>query len=364
MSAPLAPSRPLAPSDRLGDLTPYEAPRPDPAVTLALDSNEGAPLDATTLRALSAVTAESVARYPDASPLEARLAQTLGVDPARVVLSNGGDDAIDRVCRAILNPGDTLLTHAPGFVMIPRWARLSGARVRSIDWLDGPFPLEGVLGGIDATTRLVALVSPCNPTGRAIDPDAIEAVADRCASLGALLMLDQAYAEFDDADPATRLLGRDHVVIVRTFSKAMGAAGLRLGYSVAPQRVASWLRTVGGPYPVSAPSIALGGSILGGIDARRALIARTAEHRDALTARLRAGGARVTESRANFVLARFDDAASVHASLLGQGVRVRRFAPSSPVHDRLRITVPADPAQMNQLTDALGRALSPTRATP
>jgi histidinol-phosphate aminotransferase len=343
----------IKPADRIGDLRPYAPPLRDSRIILALDNNEGAPIDASMLGVICTVSPEDISVYPDQSPLEARIARQFSIDPERVVLTCGGDDAIDRVCRALLSPGDTMLTHAPGFVMIPRWAQLAGADVRSIDWLSGPFPIGLFLESIDETTTLVSLISPCNPTGQIITTDDILAIVERARLVGAVVMLDQAYIEFADDDPADRLLDASNVVLVRTFSKAMGAAGLRVGYAIAPETIAEWLRSVAAPYPVSSISLRLAEAIMDARSSRERCIGQTRQSRQGLVSLLRRDGVTVLNSQANFVLARFRNAEETHADLLAQGISVRRFSTGGEIERYLRITVPSCSRQFQQLLDAL-----------
>lgn len=343
----------VQPADRIGTLRPYTPPPRDPRITLTLDNNEGAPVDASLLEAIRGIGPEALTRYPDASGLERSIAERFGIEAARVIVTNGGDDAIDRICRAMLAPGDTMLTHTPGFVMIPRYAQLAGARVNTVDWLEGDFPMRSMLDAIDAGTRLIALISPSNPTGAVIDADAIVAIASRADAVGAVVLLDQAYIEFADEDPIERVLELPNVVIVRTFSKAMGLAGQRVGYAIGPAPIIDWLRTVGGPYPVSVLSILLAQAAFDQSAKRESIVARTVANRAQLTQRLASLGITSLPSQANFVLARFDDAGATHAALLEQGVSVRRFSQGGDIESYLRITVPADPAQQNQLLEAL-----------
>ena len=343
----------VQPADRIGTLRPYTPPPRDPRITLTLDNNEGAPVDASVLEAIRGIDPEALTRYPDASGLEGSIAERFGIDASRVIVTNGGDDAIDRICRAMLAPGETMLTHTPGFVMIPRYAQLAGAKVNGVDWLAGAFPLESMIDTIDEGTKLIALISPSNPTGAMIDVDAILMIASKAQSVGALVLLDQAYIEFADEDPIERVLELPNVVVVRTFSKAMGLAGQRVGYAIGPTQVIDWLRTVGGPFPVSVLSLAVAQAAFEQTDKREPIIARTVAHRVQLAQRLASLGVTALPSQANFVLARFDDAGATHAALLKQGVSVRRFRQGGDIESYLRITVPADPAQQNQLLEAL-----------
>jgi len=340
-------------ADRIGSLRPYTPPARDPRIKLTLDSNEGAPVDASVLEAIRGIDAEALARYPDARGLERTIAQGLGIDPTRVIVTNGGDDAIDRICRASLAPGDTMLTHTPGFVMIPRYAQLADARVNLIDWLTGAFPLQRMLDAIGHGTKLATLISPSNPTGGVIHADQILAIARKAQSVGAVVLLDQAYIEFADEDPIERLLDLPNIVVVRTFSKAMGLAGQRVGYAIGPVQIIDWLRTAGGPYPVSVLSLAAAQASFDQRAQREPIIARTVAHRAQLTEHLTTHGVPALPSQANFVLARFDDAAATHTALLEQGVSVRRFHRGGEIESYLRITVPEKPEQQKQLLEAL-----------
>ena len=340
-------------ADRIGSLKPYSPPARDARITLMLDNNEGAPVDQSVLESIRSISVEDLARYPDASCLERSIADRFGVNASRVIVTNGGDDAIDRACRAMLNIDDSLLTHTPGFVMIPRWAQLAGARTKLINWLDGQFPLTDMLDSIDESTRLIALVSPCNPTGSVIDSQSIIEIASKAQMVGAVVLLDQAYIEFAEHDPIEQVIGLPNIIIVRTFSKAMGLAGLRIGYAIGPRRLIEWLRTVGDPYPVSVPSLVIASVAFANCNDRSAIIARTIDHRTLLIHTLKSMGILVLESQGNFVLAKFVDARGAHESLLNHGVSVRRFRQGGDIESYLRITVPADPSQLNQLITAL-----------
>lgn len=343
----------IQPAERIGTLQPYAPPPRDARITLTLDNNESAPVDASVLDVIKRIDPETLTRYPDASGLEQAIAERFGIEASRVIVTNGGDDAIDRVCRAMLNPGDVMLTHTPGFVMIPRYAQLAGAQLNPIDWLDSDFPQQAMLDAIGERTRLVALISPSNPTGAIIDADGILSIASNAQSVGAVVLLDQAYIEFADEDPIGSVLDLLNVVVVRSFSKAMGLAGQRVGYAIGPTPIIDWLRTVGGPYPVSVLSIAVAQAAFDQSAGREPIIARTVAHRGQLVEHLASLGISSLPSQANFVLARFDDAAATFAALLEQGVSVRRFRQGGDIESYLRITVPADPAEQNQLLEAL-----------
>lgn len=340
-------------ADRIGSMKPYTPPPRDPEITLKLDNNEGAPIDASILDSIKSIDPEDLTRYPDTSDLERSITDHFGIPASRVIITNGGDDAIDRTCRALLGSGDSLLTHTPGFVMIPRYAQLAGAVINLIDWLGTDFPLSKMLESIDDQTRLVALVSPCNPTGSVIDLESIVEIASKAQSVGAVVLLDQAYIEFADEDPIEQLLRLPNLIIVRTFSKAMGLAGIRVGYAIGPEAIIGWLRTVGGPYPVSVLSLKIAQSAFSYGDQRSKIVELTKVFRKQLTDTLESSGSRVLPSQGNFVLAQFKDASETYKALLRHGVSVRRFRQGGEIDSYLRITVPTDQSQLNQLLDSL-----------
>ena len=365
MSNPTLPAKPTPdapagprPAARLAGLSPYAPPPRDGGSELLLDANEGVPDADGLASAIRSISPDDLRRYPDASALERDLAARLETDPCRVIVTNGGDDAIDRICRSVVEPGRNAVLHTPTFEMIGRGVRLAGGEARSVPWMGGGFPLETFLDAIDADTALAALVTPNNPTGGTIPAGAIVAVAERAAACGGLVLVDLAYIEFADGDPTPALLALDNVVMVRTFSKAFGLAGLRVGYAVAPAPVAPWLRTVGGPYPVSTVSLGIAGRALGESAWRESFLARVRLERSELSGTLSALGAAPLDSNANFVTARFGDADLVYTRLAERGIRVRGFPNHPELAAYLRISLPGEPHAFSRLISTLEDILS------
>lgn len=347
----------LQPAARLRGVSAYAPPAPRWAIDLRLDSNEGRGPSAEVLDAIRSIDAEAVRRYPDAGPIEAKIAEKWGIDAPRVILTNGGDDAIDRVCRAAVNPGDRVVTHAPSFEMIARSARLSGAEVTPVRWVDGDFPEREFLDAITPGVSLVALVTPNNPTGAVIDSGTIARVIDVARAVGAFVLLDLAYVEFADADPTRDALDRDNVVIVRTFSKAWGLAGLRVGYALAPALIAPCVRAAGGPYAVSSTSLVAINAALSAQNDDTTVRAIKAE-REQLTELCARLGLSPLESRANFVTLTGGRSRWIYESLGSQGVGVRLL--ERPEAGMLcRITLPMDNAAFRILLNRLEIAAAP-----
>lgn len=337
-------------SSRMAGVKPYAPPVGRGSARLLLDANEGAAGDG--VRAvLAGVDLERVRRYPEAGVLEGLLAERIGVEPERVVVTAGGDDAIHRTCAMTLDAGRTLVTHAPVFEMIPRYARLAGAEVEQVEWVRGAFPLEKVKGAIDGRTGLVAVVSPNNPTGAVAPVRDVVEVARAAQRRGVVALVDLAYAEFAEVDPTPALLEMPNVVMIRTLSKAFGLAGLRVGYAVCPRALAPMVRAAGGPYPVSGLSLAVAEALVGQWERAEAWMARVRAEREELGAVLRAVGAEPLPSEANFVTAEFVDAAAVHAALLARGISVRAFG--GAMERFLRFTLPGERGAFEELVSAL-----------
>ncbi len=349
----------LRPAERLRGLSPYEPPAKSTFVDLFLDANEGRTAGSTLRKALSSFDGSELCRYPSTIDLERVLADKFGIAPERVVVTNGGDDAIDRVCRVSLEPGRELLIHTPTFEMIERSARLAGGSVRSVEWMGGRFPASRFAGVISSETSLVALVSPNNPTGGVISRGEMQEVIGAARNAGALVMVDLAYIDFADNDPTLDLLDEPNVVLIGTFSKAMGLAGVRVGYALASPAVAGWLRTVGGPYPVSGVSAALAAGTLAGESAQRTYIDQVRSEREELKELLQGYGREVMESQANFVTAKFNDAVTMQRCLESLGIAVRAFPARQDLKGFLRITLPGDRMAYERLRHAIRTIFAP-----
>jgi len=354
------PDAPLQPAPALRGASAYRIPSPSGRpVDLRLDGNEGAVPPLALVDTLRAAAPAVLRSYPDAAPLERDIASRLGVSPERVLVTAGADEALDRACRALLSAGDALVLPAPTFEMIPHYAKLAGARTIDVPWPSGPYPTDGVLAAAGDEAKAVAVVSPNNPTGAVATARDLERLARELPSATALLV-DCAYAEFADEDLTAAALAIPRAIVFRTLSKAWGLAGCRVGFAVGDPTPISWLRAAGGPYPVAGAAIAIARERLatGGADVAR-FVATVRAERAALEATLRALGARPVPSQANFVLARFRDAALVRDALLGLGIAVRGFAGRALLDDALRITCPGDARALARLESALGAAMAP-----
>ena len=333
---------------RLRSLKPYFSGVNSENIDLWLDANEGLwPLADSEL-----ASADAIRRYPRVADLEAELARYHSVEPQQVLVTAGGDDAIDRLMRAVVAPGDQVVLTTPTFEMIERYASIAGALVRSVPWWGGAYPSDEVLGSCTAATSVVAIVSPNNPTGAAISRAALEGLLPFI--LDKVVMLDLAYAEFCDEDLMPVMRAAPNIVAIRTFSKAFGMAGMRVGYAIGPHPLIAAMRCVAGPYPVSTASLALAATRLkNAATVLPSIVSQNASMRARLQQELERAGGRPLASQANFLLAEFPDAAAVRRQLALCGISVRAF-PSSPLLTNfLRVTCPRTEPEFQRLQAAL-----------
>ena len=299
---------------------------------------------------------EEIGRYPDRASLTTALAEQLGIDRSRVLVTAGSDDALERAFRSVLAPGREALLTRPTFEMLPRFARQAGAEVVEVAWPAGPFPLAELQGAITARTALIAIVSPNNPTGSVASVEAITALV--AAAPQALVVIDLAYVEFADTDPTAELLALPRLLVTRTFSKAWGLAGLRVGYAAGPNEIIDQLATASLPYPVAGPSLRVAERALreqGG--EMRAVVAAVRRVRAEVTSLLTALGVPPAPSQGNFVALEGPVVAWLRDGLAGLGIATRSL--QSGDTPRLRITCPPAPAAAERLATALHTVLRP-----
>ncbi len=335
------PEIPVRVRPEIAGLPPYRQGRQAGADAFKLSSNENPfePLPGV-VAAVQAATAFN--RYPDASAarLRARLGDRFGITPDAVHIAAGSVSILFQLAQATAGPGDEIVFAWRSFEAYPSLATVAGATAVTVPLTaSGGHDLDAMAAAITDRTRMVIVCTPNNPTGTVITQRAFDAfVASVPADV--LVVLDEAYVEFVTDPDAVRgevviAEGRPNVVVLRTFSKAYGLAGLRVGYAVGHSRVLDAARSTGIPLSVTAAAEA---AALASLDAEAELqtrVALIAQRRDRLAARLRETGWEVPAAQGNFVwLPAGDRALEVAAAFEAAGVIVRPFA-----GDGVRISV-------------------------
>ena len=322
-------------------------------------------------RVLSAVAAALTRGhlYPDAAmarELRRRLATASGLDEEHCVLGAGSSEIIDLLIRTFVSPGEEVVIAVPTFSMYEARTRVAGGvpvLVPMRDDLDLDVP--ALLGAITERTKLVFLCSPNNPTGRPIDASALR----RVLRLGIPVAVDEAYVEFADESTVARSVREwPNLIVVRTFSKAYGLAGLRVGYALACASVARLLSRVKLPWSVSTLALAAAHAVLDERDAFSAQREQVRSQREALRSQLsRLPGVHVYPSEGNFLLLDIHEtghtADGLVQSMLQDGVFIRGLASHHLRRGWVRVSV-GTPEENRRCVDALARALQQRRPQP
>jgi histidinol-phosphate aminotransferase len=304
--------------------------------------------------------------YPDAGGFALRraLAARLGVDLEQIALGNGSNDVLYQLVLATCEPTDEVLTHQFAFLSYRLSAQVAGRPFVCVPTTaDLGCDVDALIAAITPRTKLVMLGTPNNPTGSVVT----RADADKIlASLPerALLVLDEAYAEYaaqwpevEHVDGLALAKVDRRVIVLRTFSKIYGLAGLRVGFAVADRRVNDILSRVARTFHVSTPAMV---AAVAALDDNEH-VARSAKHARAMIERLRAdvhgAGVRVYSSLANFVLINCGKPSTpIYERLLRMGVIVRPMA-AWGLPNHIRVSVPAE-ADLPRVVGALNDVLA------
>jgi len=291
------------------------------------------------LAQLRSLDAETLARYPEREPLESEVGDFLGLDAAQVLLTNGVDEAIHLLCSTYLEPGDEAIIVVPTFAMYAIFAQAEGARlVQVLSGENFAFPFEEVLSRISQRTRLVAVANPNNPTGVAVACDILLQVA-RAAPQAAVLV-DEAYFEFHQETMLDHTARPSNLFVARTFSKAYGLAGLRLGILAGDAGQMTMVRRSASPYNVNAVALAVLPEALRDQEYVKNYVAEVQHGRGVLERELRTLGLEYWSSRANFVLVRVGPAhAEFIQALRTRGILVRDRNSDPGCEGCVRLTV-------------------------
>src|SRR5260221_5900223 len=329
----------LKPRDAVRTLKEYHPPLGN-REGLRLDFNENTfGCSPRVLERLRQLDGEALARYPERERGEGVTAAHLGVSPEELLLTNGTDEAIHVICETYLEPGDEGLIAVPTVAMFAMYRAATGARVISIP--TGPafaFPTQKVLERIPSRTRLIAVANPNNPTGAFAPVADLLQIAE--AAPDAALLVDEAYFEFCCESMAPNWRGFPNLFVSRTFSKAYGMAGLRMGVLMGNSEQMSVVRRGSSPYNLNSVALACLPDALGDQEFVRGYVAQALDGRRALESELSAWGIRFWQSRANFVLFHLGNKCKPFISRMRErGILVRDRSSDPGCQDCVRITV-------------------------
>lgn len=335
--------------ENIRQLKPYSSARDEfqGEASVFLDANEnafGSPLP------------QSYNRYPD--PLQKELKQKIsrikGVPPQNIFLGNGSDEAIDLVYRIFCNPGkDSVIICPPTYGMYEVSASINDVQVIKVPLLyDFNLDVEGILEQANDNVKLLFICSPNNPTANSFHPDDVEVLLEKFKGI---VVIDEAYINYARQKSAIRLLTEyDNLIVLQTFSKAWGLAGLRVGMAFASELIIEYYNKVKPPYNVNAASQQLALQALDNMEWVNTHIRQTVQLRHLLVQELSSLPfvQHIFSSDANFVLVKVTEPKQVYDYLVHHGIIVRDRSKVELCAGCLRITVGTE-EENRTLIDAL-----------
>jgi len=275
------------------------------------------------MQKLASISADQLARYPEREPVEPMVAKYLGISAGSTLLTNGVDEAIHLLCSTYLDPGDGVLIVVPTFGMYEIFAQQSGAAITRVPCgAEFEFPSEAVAAAVSAKTRLILFANPNNPTGGVASAAQIEEIAKAAPDAGVLV--DEAYFEFYGETSLPLIEGYENIFVARTFSKAYGLAGARIGILCGHPNQMRLVRKVCSPYNVNEIALACLPEALADSEFVAKYVKEVCEGRGLMESELRRIGMPFWPSHANFVLMRIAEKSKAFVvAMKARGILVR-----------------------------------------
>jgi histidinol-phosphate aminotransferase len=291
-----------------------------------LDKNENLDpqLMALTHELLTSIPREVLATYPEAGELYRKLAHWVGVSAQSLLLTPGSDGAIRLAFEAVVEPGDWVIHSAPTFAMYPVYCQMFGARVRAIEYAPtqhGPMlDAAAIVAAVrECSPKLLCLPNPDSPTGTSLAPKELRVILSACEAAGTLFLVDEAYHPFHEPSVTSWTRSSPNLVVARTFAKAWGVAGLRIGYAVAQPQTIGMLHKLRPMYETSTLGIEFMFRMLDHSEQMMQSVGRINQGKALFEARMQSLGFGVLRTGGNFTHVAFGSKGpAIHQALSGK----------------------------------------------
>ena len=297
---------------------------------LWLDKNENLDpvLLAVSREVLLEIPSVALATYPEAGELYRKLAQWIRISSEYLLLTPGSDGAIRMVFESFVEHGDAVVHTVPTFAMYPVYAQMFGAKAHPIEYArrdDGPCldPAAIIKALREQKPKLLCLPNPDSPTGTTLAPDVLREILEECEAVGAVLLLDEAYHPFYEWSAVSWTETSRNLIVARTFAKAWGAAGLRIGYAVAHPETIAFLHKMRPMYEVSTLAVEFMSRMLDKTPDMVQAVARINDGKTFFVETMRSLGFKVLPTAGNFVHVDFGEQGRVVHSALSNKVLYR-----------------------------------------
>lgn len=276
---------------------------------------------------------------PDANFLRKAIAKYCKVKPDNILIASGSDELIRMITNAFVDKGDYALCPTPSFDMYSVYTKMIGGKPISVNLReDFSYDIDAFLSlGAEYKAKIAFICNPNNPTGTVTD---IKYVENLVRNFDGVVVVDEAYYEFYGKTMIDLIYQYDNIILLRTFSKAFGLAGLRIGYLIASKKLVDDVYITKSPYNMSSFSQLAALEILKDLDIVRNRIDYIVKERERLYKFLRNfKKIKVVPSKANFLLIKLDNAKNVYEKLLQKDILVRNFSKDHPLSDCIRVSI-------------------------
>jgi len=342
----------IEPKQNVKEMEEYVPPLEGRRGLLRLDFNENTiGPSPKVVEAVKNLTDEELAAYPEYSKFKKKLAKFLEIAESNLLLTNATDEAINVVMQTYIEKGDEVIIPYPSFAMFKFYAQAAAAKITEILYTTNlKFPTKKVLAKINKKTKIIILCNPNNPTGTLIDRKDIELIAEKAKD--SIILIDEAYNQFSKQNSITLTEKYDNIIVIQTFSKALGIGGLRLGYIVSNKENIRNIGKVLSPYSVNSAAVRAGEAALKDKDYIEWYIKEVSKAKKYIYNEFKKMRIKTYPTTANFFLAKFKNPEVMAKKLREKGILVRDRSKYPLLKGCIRITI-GTTQQMQQLVKAI-----------
>jgi len=349
----------IKPRKSVEKMDSYKPPLEGRRGKLRLDFNENTVgCSPKVLEAIKNIKEEDIASYPEYSKFKKKLAENLKIEADQLMVNNATDEAIMVIIQTYIEKRDEVIIPTPTFAMFRFYAQLADAKIMEILYnANLTFPTKKVIDAITNKTKLVILCNPNNPTGTLIEKKDIVKLIEKAQKTNTLVLIDEAYYQYSGMECLDLISKYDNLIIIRTFSKAYGMGGLRLGYAVSNKEIMKSLLKACSPYSVNTVAMIAASAAIDDVDYVKWYVGEVKEAKPLLYEALKKLKIKTYPTSGNFLIAKFPKMSKeIENRLKEKGILVRDRSSYPLLKDCLRIGI-GTVNQTKQLISALKEIL-------
>ncbi len=309
------------------------------------------------IEALKKVTCDDISMYPEYNNFINKLASYLNLETNNLMITNGADEALRIIMDTYLDKNDEIIIPIPTFYIFESYSEIIGANKKLVYYNDDlSFPIETIIANITKNTKMIAIVNPNNPTGTIVERNDIIRILEKAPN--SIVLVDEAYFQFSNKSCKDLINSYENIIVVQTFSKGFGLAGVRLGYIISNENIIQNLKKIVLPYEVNGLSIIAGSAAIDDLDFVNHYVNLVRDNRSYLLAELDKIGVRTYPSDANFIIANFGkNLNTIYNKLNQKNILVNNVSDLPLLNGCLRIAI-GTKSQMETLLDEIRNVLN------